>query len=152
VNVKINLTGCAELARALNAVALTVRRRALYGALKAAAGPMRDRMAQLAPRRPPQPDLADNIVISVARKVGSVAGGRWEAVDEFQAAVAVGPEKRFFYGLFLEYGTVRMSAQPFMRPAFDSTGGDALKILKDELWQLMERFEVVGAPAPGSEE
>jgi len=149
VNVKMNLTGGAELARALNAVSLTVRRRALYGALKAAAAPMRDRMEQLAPRGPVAPHIQDSIVIAAERRVGSVAGGRWQAVDEFQAAVAVGPNAKYFYGLFLEYGTVKQSAQPFMRPAFDSTGGEALKILKQELWALMERFDVAGAPVGG---
>jgi len=57
-----------------------------------------------------------------------------------EAAIAVGPRQDFFYGIFLEYGTVKMSALPFMRPAFDSTRDEALTILKDELWALMETF------------
>jgi HK97 gp10 family phage protein len=140
MTVKMSLTGGAELARALNAVALTVRRRALHEALRVAAEPMRQRMSDLAPRRPPHPDLADHIITSPAVKIGRIEGGRGRAREATEAAIAVGPRKDFFYGIFLEYGTVKMSAQPFMRPAFDSTRDEALTILKDELWALMEKF------------
>ena len=38
-------------------------------------------------------------------------------VIETQNGCAVGPEK--FYARFLEFGTSRMSARPFIRPAFE---------------------------------
>lgn len=47
------------------------------------------------------------------------------------AVVYIGPRTRSgppdgFYGHMVEYGTVHMSAQPFMRPAFDRTQGQVL--------------------------
>ena len=157
MKVQLHLKGHVELAAALNAVSLSVRRKALYGALKAAAEPMRSRMAAHAQRfrRAPAPDLADNIVIATERRVGSVAGGKWQAVDEFQAAVAVGPTPRHFYGHYLEYGTVRASALPFMRPGFDEARDPALGVLRDELWKLMEKAAAREGPfknLPGESE
>jgi HK97 gp10 family phage protein len=67
-----------------------------------------------------------------------VAGGQWQAADEFQAAVAVGPSKLAFYGIFQEYGTVEHPAQAFGRPAFDGSRDEALQILGEGLWQLLE--------------
>lgn len=34
--------------------------------------------------------------------------------------------KAVFYGYFLEYGTSKMAAKPFMRPAYDKAGDDVL--------------------------
>ncbi len=137
MRVGLNVLGAAELARVLNGLGKGVRKSALYDVLKYAAEPMRARMAQAAPRRPPAPDLADNIVISPTSRIGSVAGGRWQAADEFQAAVAVGPSSKFQHGIFLEYGTVHMSAQAFGRPAFDGTADRCLDLIREGLWALV---------------
>jgi HK97 gp10 family phage protein len=37
----------------------------------------------------------------------------------------------------LEFGTVKMSARPFIRPAWDQTQGEALKIYRKELERLL---------------
>lgn len=131
----MQMTGWKELGARLRALPDAYTRTIVIDALKEAAEPMRARMAQLAPREPGAPDLADNIGISVANRLGDVGGGRWEARHDEEHAVAVGPTKDFFYGLFQEYGTVHHRAQPFMRPAFDSESGKALTILTQELWK-----------------
>lgn len=38
-----------------------------------------------------------------------------------------------YYGWFLEFGTERQTAKPFMRPAFESGRNEALQIFEDEL-------------------
>ena len=139
MKIALNVTGIEELARALNALPTAVRRRALYKVLRTAAEPMRSRAAELAPIDPTTPrDLKENIGISATTRIGSTAGGRWDPADDRQAAVAVGPTKGYYYGLFLEYGTVRMSAQPFMRPAFDYAAPRSLGLLRDGFWELIE--------------
>lgn len=133
--VGFRIEGGQELARNLNALPARVSRRIMLEALRDAAEPMRARMAALAPREPGAPDLAENIVVSVAQRIGSTEGGQWRPrFDDKEAAVAVGPAKGFFYGLMQEYGTVRHGAQPFARPAFSSEAPKALKILTDALW------------------
>lgn len=129
--------GGEELGRTLNALPAKLSYRVLIEGLKEAGEPMRQRMGQLAPREPGAPDLADNMGISVASRIGSTEGGRWRAREEGEAAVAVGPTKHFFYGIFQEYGTSRHGAQPFARPAFDSEAPKALGIMGRIFWTVL---------------
>jgi len=119
---QLRITGASELARRLRTLADGLTDEAVRKALVTAAEPMRARMAQLAPRGPEAPHLADSMVISRAK------------TDEGDRAVAVGPAKDFFYGSFLEFGTKHMSARAFARPAFDSEAEACLAILARELW------------------
>lgn len=130
----VRFEGGAELAKALNQLPPKVSRRVLLEVLKDVAEPMRAAMAMKAPREPGAPDLADNMAVSVANRIGSVGGGKWQAAGETQAAVAVGPAKGFFYGIYQEFGTVRHGAQPFARPAFDSHAPKALTEIGRRLW------------------
>jgi HK97 gp10 family phage protein len=51
-----------------------------------------------------------------------------------------------YYWRFLEFGTVKMAAKPFMRPAFDSTGREAAEVIKGK---LKERIEIEAARLGG---
>lgn len=48
----------------------------------------------------------------------------------------------FFYAHFVEYGTSRMAAKPFMRPAFDQNKGRAVDAIKD---RIAKRLAKAGA-------
>src|SRR5690348_6093500 len=121
--------GGAELAKNLrdlpDAVSLGVQRKAL----RVAAEPIRAHAASMAPRGPDAPHIAENIVIGTPAITGVTA----EHIRDNQAVVAVGPEKSFFYGFFWEYGTIKLLARPFMRPAFDTQAGVSLGIIGREL-------------------
>ncbi len=69
---------------------------------------VRQEASRRAPRR--TGNLAANIV------VGEPKG---EKPDEI--AVAIGPNKDAFYGLFVELGTSKMAARPFLAPALKAT-------------------------------
>lgn len=66
--------------------------------------------------------LADNIEISDV-KVGS---------DGLEYLL-VGPTKEYFYGKFLEFGTVKMRARPFMEPALLSKKQEVLEKIAEEI-------------------
>ncbi len=136
----LELEGAEELRAALLTLSKAVRRRALYEVLRPAADPIKWRMGELAPRQAGMGGggLADSIEVSNATRIGSVAGGKWAAADEFQAAVAVGPTKEVYYAIFQEYGTVHHGAQPFGRPSFDNEKDQALEIIGKGLWALLE--------------
>lgn len=122
--------GGQELAKALESLPQATRQPILVRALKAAGLPMAERMGLEAPLDPTadHQHLADSMTVSATTRVNG------ERLDDTSAAVAVGPSKDAFWGLFQEYGTVRHGAQPFARPAFDAEYEQALKIFRDQMW------------------
>lgn len=145
----MKVEGFKELAASLRAMPASVSKPIILDALKEGAEPMRVRMGQLAPREPGAPDLAENIGISVANRIGDVGGGRWEAKHDEEFAVAVGPTKGFFYGIFQEFGTVHHGAQPFMRPGFDSTVQTSLTIIGQRLWAAIRDQRIISTMGRG---
>ena len=47
--------------------------------------------------------------------------------------VAVGPGKDGYYGKFVEFGTVKMKAKPFMAPGYEKSKAAALEKIAEEL-------------------
>ena len=136
----MRIEGAADLARVLNQLPSATSRKVVLDALRAGATLVQAPAAAHAPRSPDPPHLAMNIGISAVNRVGSTEGGRWWQLDEAdEFAVAVGPTKDFFYGLFQEYGTVDHAAQPFMRPAFDTGAPRALNVIGALLWAALRR-------------
>jgi HK97 gp10 family phage protein len=134
----LKLEGSKELQKALESLPNRVSRSVQREALRSAGEPIRALAAALAPREPGAPDLADNIVMSNARP------------EDGSVAIAIGPAKKFFYGIFQEHGTSRHGAQPFMRPAFDSEGGRALRAISQELWRALVKRGAVGGRGSSS--
>ena len=118
--------GGKELAATLRAMPKSQSRAAQYDALEAAAEPIVASARSKAPRAPGYPDLADNIDLFRTRKR--------KDVSDTETGVVIGPWKKRFYGFFLEWGTVKMQAQPFLRPAFDENTKRSLGILETQLW------------------
>ncbi|WP_330391310.1 HK97-gp10 family putative phage morphogenesis protein [Peptoclostridium litorale] len=52
---------------------------------------------------------------------------------EGQKIVEVGPDGDGFYGKFLEFGTTKMAAQPFMGPGFEAVKDEAAEAIKEEI-------------------
>ena len=150
MNTRLTITGGAELVALYESLPTKVRRGKLITLLAEAGEPMRQRMGELAPRRPPQPDLADHIIMSPAVKIGSLAGGRGRARTDTEAALAIGPAQPFFYGIFLEYGTVHASASPFMRPAFDATVEPVLGRFQDGIWETLATAVAAAPKGPAA--
>lgn len=148
MNWTLRFEGGNELATRLEMLPENLSRKIMVEALQAGAQPIQARAAQGAPRRTGR--LATHIGIGLARRIGSPQGGRWRQSDETEFAVAVGPTKDVFYGLFQEYGTRHHGAQPFMRPAFDTQSAAALGIIADRLWEALRRAVPgsFGSPSP----
>jgi len=105
----------------------------LRRALVAAGEPIRAGMQARAPRGPDAPHLAESIIVR------PLAPGELEAVTDDTAGVEIGPTQGFFYGYFFEFGTVKLPARPFARPAFDSGQAAALQIVEQQLGAAIER-------------
>jgi len=142
----LRIDGGQMLAKGLMQLSDSVRGKVLRESLREAAEPMRTTMQHLAPVEEGKPDIADHMVVSRITKIGDVDGGAAERKNDTEEAVAVGPEKGpLYYGGFLEFGTAKMSAQPFARPAFDQDAPKALRILTDSLGRALMKRGVSGS-------
>lgn len=107
--VSIQLEGMDEIRRMLNGLA-DKKAKAENKALRSGALVVKAAAAVRAPRSNSQKEhLADNIIVSNVRSDGG------------QKFILVGPQRgdnnKFFYGKFVEFGTSKMAARPFMGPA-----------------------------------
>lgn len=144
MNTSFRFAGGREMAKFLSELPERASRNIQRQALRAAAEPMREDMARLAPYEPGAPDLRESMTISNARAN--------DALYDTEVAVAVGPSKRGFYGIFQEFGTVHHGAQPFARPAFELNITKSLSILARFMWAAIakKRGPVTGIPTgPG---
>ena len=92
--------------------------------LKAGAEPIRKSMEQKAPRSEIGGDhMQDNIIISDIKE------------GDF---VEIGPEKKFFYAPFQEFGTVNQSAKPFAEPAYLESRKESLQAMAEETRKVIE--------------
>ena len=66
-------------------------------------------------------DLLDNMSMNTTEK------------DRTQVEVTIGPGKKQFYGMFHEYGTSKMKARPFLRPAYDENIEKVQEVIAEEL-------------------
>ncbi|MDA8212163.1 MAG: HK97 gp10 family phage protein [Clostridia bacterium] len=57
----------------------------------------------------------------------------------YNAIATIGPNDEGFYGTFVELGTKKMAAKPFLRPAFDENVQEARKEIRRVLKEAVER-------------
>ena len=87
-------------------------------ALKKGAGIIRDEIEARTPVR--TGNLKDNIIIGEVKGQGS------------KQYVDVGPSKgQGFYGKYLEFGTVKMAARPFIEPSFLAKRKEAMMVMAE---------------------
>lgn len=123
----MSVTGIRELVANLNALGKVLTPEAVTDVLLDSGEPMRQRMADFAPRGDEPPHLADHIGIMPTPTRANET-----------AAIRIGPTKGFAYGTPQEYGTVRHPAHPFMRPAFDTDHQAATVRIGQGLWREIE--------------
>jgi HK97 gp10 family phage protein len=143
--VKVKVEGLRELGERMQALANAVNKRIAQKAVNAGATIIKKQAIANAPKYPrahtlqigkgkhtatvvvPPGTLKKNIVVKKVTKTRYTA----------EAIVTVrGKRKDFFaarYGRLVEYGTVKMAAEPFLRPAFEEEKGFAVGRIKQVL-------------------
>jgi len=127
-------TGGRELQAALLELPkASLRRATMLAALKKAGDPIASRAWELSPRGFPSRGLADSIKVRVIPM-------RLQS-DPFDVAVAIGPDKKHFYGIFLEFRTSRQNLEPrpFLTPAWDQNRTQTPARIGRELWASIAR-------------
>lgn len=120
---ELKVEGIEELMARLNSLGEAVATRTENKALREGAEVLREGISKRAPRD--TGNLAENIVMSGVKQA------------EIGKYIEVGPDKKHFYGLFHEFGTVKMPAYPFMGPALEEDGKEVMNtmagVLREEL-------------------
>lgn len=142
----LKVEGFRELDQMLGRLSKSTGTRVLQRAGKAAMQPMAKRAETLAPDdvKTPAPDLHRAIVISTRARLGMAAMDDMEKGN--QATIYVGPAfnlPRYARAMVVEFGSYKMAAQPYMRPAFHQTGQAVLdnvaQLIRAEIDKVVAR-------------
>ena len=148
----VKIDGLDQLAQALRELPKRVARNGLRGAVYAGAKVIRDEAklkapvasAPLGPNQPPQGTLKRSIIM---KQVPELSG---EQKQTFFVTVRHGKKYRkqgksgnlsqdAWYWRFVEFGTVKMTARPFLRPAFEGKKYEAVDAIKTRLAERIEQ-------------
>lgn len=148
----INVQGLDQLARALKELPKRVARNTLRSAVYAGASVIRDEarlkapvaIASLGSNQPPPGTLKRSVIMKQIPELSSVER------QTFFVTVRHGKKYRkqgkkgtlsqdAWYWRFVEFGTVKLAARPFLRPAFESKKHQALTAIKDRLSERIEQ-------------
>lgn len=79
--------------------------------------------------------VRDAISAQAPARTGQLAGSiEISKQGREKHSIRIGPSGAGFYGRFLEYGTSRLGARPFVRPGFDGSRGAAEKAIGEAIW------------------
>lgn len=140
----VKIEGLDDLKRAIAELAGDLKRKVIRAALRDAAKPMQKAAIAAAPVL--QGDHPHRLPGTLRRSIRVKASKRFKGQDgEIGVFISVSKRKGLggkvgarnpfdpFYWRFLEFGTQKMSRQPFMTPAFEANTGRAIDIFKSRL-------------------
>lgn len=110
--IKMRVRGLDDLSARMRGLPVRMQRKVIRPALSQAADPILQEIVRNAPYDTGR--LKRNV-----RKT-------FKRPERNLEAIMIGISRRAYYWKFLEFGTYKMSARPFVRPAFDSRSKDAL--------------------------
>jgi HK97 gp10 family phage protein len=138
---EFKMTGLAELEQKLLELPPRAAREALRAGIKAGGGILQDEMEERVNRgwhhfsaapiakgfkTKLEPDRIRGELAEVYAFLANHIAVRVTVSAEFEGAISIGPARAGYWAHFLEFGTSKMSAKPFIRPAFDTRGKDAV--------------------------
>ena len=145
--VTLEIRGLAELDEKLKLLGNDLGLKALNAALMAAAKPIMDAVKANAPIasapyyrywKGKKGSGQTRKLIQPGKLRASVKRKRIKNVED--AAVSIGIKNKAFYWHFIEHGTSRMAARPFMRPAFDANVEKCTEIFAERLRKQISRI------------
>lgn len=141
-----------KFVKQMNLLEEKVQGRVAWGATKAGANVIRDNARKNASRidNPASPqDIEENIVAQRATKLAKsekacayrvgVLGGAKTPRSKKDAEGQSNPGGATFYWRFLEFGTSKMKAQPFLRPAASESVSEVYNTVAKVFWKRMEK-------------
>ena len=111
-----------DLLKALKQFPKNIQNNVMTGAIRASANVIRDEARIRVPKK--TKDLAKSIV-SIKRRAET------RNQVKFSVTPSRGKNKAGWRAHFIEFGTSKMSAKPFLRPAFEASENKSLDVAKD---------------------
>lgn len=132
----VDVIGEEKVIAAIDALEKKLKRKILSKALRAAAKIQLRAARQMAPVRTGR--LRDSLKVRVAPGRNKKRGGKVIKMGVYTGKKTdLGITDDTYYPAYLEYGSSKMPAQPFMRPAFEASAAEskqaATQIIKREL-------------------
>lgn len=124
----VTVKGADKVAARIRTLAAQVAETIVADAATEAAEPLVDAM---------KANLADNVFLN--RLLPGIAAGAPEREGASGIVVRVGPTVRGFTGRFLELGTAHQAAEPWARPAADSSASEVKKVFGAVVGREVER-------------
>lgn len=141
----VRISGLEEIVALLKELPRATEARVVNTALRLGGGVLRSAIRSRAPVGPREREA---LRYYISRRSGKKAARRYGKLKENIRVTKVGQGRyavhvgKAFWGMFLEFGTRRMAARPFMRPAFDSSKGEVLARVGREMGIGVEREAV----------
>lgn len=137
--IEYEFSGFRSVAKELEELDVDIRKKVAKSALRKGAKPIRDTAISLAPIR--SGTLRNAIRIGVLPKgtYGDAAlgvivrsGKKWQSKGQDA-----------WYAPFIEYGTVKQNPQPFLRPALDWRGAEAIQLVAKGISERIAKIKEV---------
>lgn len=111
-----------QLMKALSKLPKNIQNNVMVGATRVAANVVRDEARILVPKR----------TGNLSKSIQSIRRKAQNGQITFTVTPSKGRNQKNdgWYAHFIEFGTVKQVAQPFMRPAFESSENEALQVSK----------------------
>lgn len=129
MTLKVKIEGLDDLKRNFEKLERKTKKKHLRKALRAGAKPIRDEAKRRAPRRTSPPARTEGKPLHRTVKVR--AAPRQKGMDLALQVTTAG------HGIFLEFGTVHIAPQPFLRPAFDQQKDASISEFRKKLSDLL---------------
>ncbi len=121
----VEIGGLDEIYQQLGQLQIAVQKKMMRAAVKKGAEVIRLQAAANAPVD--TGDLRDHMTTKLDRDSG---GG--------DVIILIGPGKDEFYGQMQEFGTIHHTAHPFLQPALDQKGTEAIEVAGREAWRQLQ--------------
>lgn len=135
IDTKLDFTGLLDISSDLDALSKSQSRKVLRDSTRSAATVIKEEAVKRAPMRTGK--LAKNIVVLTQRsRNGDISSGvhirgRNPRTGNSDNKLKTKDSRNAFYWRFVELGTSKMAAVPFIRPAYDARQEEAVKVAFD---------------------
>lgn len=119
------IKGLEELIKNLNSLPDKLEKRVLRAAVRQGANAIKKKAQEFVPVD--KGDLKKSIKVSGEKAKPGVIAFKIRPTENKKKRISV------FYGRFQEFGTSKMAAHPFMRPAYDEAGENVLNAVIDTI-------------------